>query len=98
MRRNEIAGEIQTGFAFLRIEFPEPVADRHIRTDDQHDVRKSFIPMVVDFIENAPSRKHPHDSCLPGARCHLAGIAMESRKTMILFLIADFFLRDIDAL
>ena len=98
VRRNQIAGTIQAGLALLRVQFPEPVTNRYVRTDDQHHVGKSFIPTVVHFIENAPRREHPHDGGLSGPRRHLAGVPTKSRQPLSPFLITDGLLRDLDPL
>ena len=77
LRRDEVPSPVETGLSPFRLQFLEPVADRHIGADDQHEVRVPGVPPVRGLVQDAPGGQHRHHRGLPGAGGHLAGVATE---------------------
>ena len=59
------------------VELLEPVANRDIGTEDEHNVGEPFVAAIRDLVEDAPRRERGHDRGLAAARRHLGSIADE---------------------
>src|SRR5216684_5694733 len=94
----QVACPIETRLAVLRMEFAEAVADCHVRADDQYRVREAAVAVVVDLIQDAPCREHPHDGRLASTGSHLAGIALERLDALLFGVGARLVERHLDSL
>src|SRR5690606_15795582 len=83
----------------FRIELAEPAANRDVRADYEHDVRIARVRSIVDLVEDAPRRQHPHHRRLARPRGHLAGVAAEGLVAeFALLLVARLVERHVDTL
>ena len=98
MLGNQVALPVEARLAVLGMEFAEAISDRHVRANDQHRVGEATVAPVVDLVQDAPRRQHPHHGGLPTASRHLAGIAPERLEALLLALVARFVERDLDSL
>ena len=85
VRRHQVALAVEARFAQPRIQLRQPAADRHVRADDQDDVGVARVGAVVDLVEDAPRREHPHHRRLARAGGHLAGVAPERLVAQLAF-------------
>ena len=98
MRGNQVPLPVKTRLPAGRIQFLQPVADRHVRTDHEYDIREPGVPAAVHLVEDAPGGEHPHDRGLSRRGGHLAGGPAERRVPFGLPVIARFVRWDVDPL
>src|SRR5207244_12465167 len=71
MRCDEVARPVEARLAPMWVELLEPVANRDIGTEDEHNVGEPFVAAIRDLVEDAPRRERGHDRGLAAARRHL---------------------------
>src|SRR5262249_9656058 len=98
MRWDEVSRAINASLSTFRIEFLEAATDRHVRANNQNNIRKSPIAPIIDLVQHAPRRSHTHDRGLARTCRHLAGVTLKPRIAFCLAIVARFLARNGNAL